>query len=142
MPVLHPSLDAEVDSSRYTVRMEGQIAIHDVPMRDPNPVYGGLWAWAWPNVAFNVYARGLMMERMAPIDHGHTRLDYVYLMPEGEGVSDETMAMSDAVLAEDKFIVERVQQNLAAAIYETGRLSPKHEGCIAAFQRMVRDALT
>jgi choline monooxygenase len=141
VPLLHPSLDAEVDSSRYAVRMEGAVAIHDVPMRDPNPVYGGVWAWAWPNVAFNVYARGLMMERMSPIDHAHTRLDYLYLMPEGENVSDETMAMSDAVLAEDKFVVERVQQNLEAGAYQSGRLSPKHEACIAAFQRMVRSAV-
>lgn len=141
VPLLHPSLDAEVDSSRYAVRMEGAIAIHEVPMRDPSPVYNGLWAWAWPNVAFNVYARGLMMERMSPIDHARTRLDYLYLMPEGETVSEQTMAMSDAVLAEDKFVVERVQQNLDAGIYQVGRLSPKHEGCIAAFQRMVREAL-
>ncbi|MDX2275416.1 MAG: aromatic ring-hydroxylating dioxygenase subunit alpha [Hyphomonadaceae bacterium] len=141
VPLLHPSLDAEVDSSRYAVRMEGAIAIHEVPMRDPNPVYEGLWAWAWPNVAFNIYARGLMLERMSPIDHARTRLNYLYLMPEGETVSDETMKMSDAVVAEDKWVVERVQQNLGAGIYEVGRLSPKHEGCLAAFQRMVRAAL-
>lgn len=141
VPTLHPSLDAEVVSERYGVRMDGHIAIHEVPMRDPNPVYDGLWAWAWPNVAFNTYARGLMMERMSPIDHARTRLDYLYLMPEGEAVSDETMAMSDAVLAEDKWVVERVQQNLSAGVYETGRLSPKHEGCVVAFQRMVRAAL-
>lgn len=141
VPVLHPSLDAEVDSSRYKVRMDGAVAIHEVPMRDPKPVYDGLWAWAWPNVAFNVYASGLMMERISPLDHAHTRLDYLYLMPEGQTVSAETMAMSDAVLAEDKWIVERVQDNLSAGVYDTGRLSPKHEGCIAAFQAMVRGAL-
>ena len=141
VPVLHPSLDAEVKSSRYSVRMDGAVAIHEVPMRDPDPVYEGLWAWAWPNVAFNIYARGLMMERMSPMGPAHTRLDYLYLMPEGEQVPAETLVMSDAVLAEDKWIVERVQENLGAGVYQTGRLSPKHETCLGPFQDRVREAL-
>ena len=141
VPAMHPGLDAEVDASRYVVRMEGRIAIHEVPMRAADAVYDGLWAWAWPNLGINIYARGLMLERMAPNGVGGTRLEYLYLMPAGESVSAATLAMSDAVTAEDKWITERVQENLNAGVYEAGRLSPKHENGVAAFQAFVRASL-
>lgn len=141
VPDVHPSLNAEVDASRYVVTMEGKVAIHEVPMRIEQPVYGGLWAWMWPNLGINIYQKGLMLERMSPEGASGTRLDYIYLMPDGEAVSDETLAMSDAVTSEDIWIVEKVQQNLNAGVYDVGRLSPLHEGAIAAFQSWVRDAL-
>jgi choline monooxygenase len=138
---VHPALAAEMDATRYAVRVEGGVAIHDAPPLKPDAVYDGLWAWIWPNVALNIYRRGLMVERMAPVSLGATRLDYAYLMAPGESVSEETMALSDAVAAEDKWIVERVQQNLDAGAYDAGRLSPRHEGAVAAFQEMVRAAV-
>lgn len=141
VPVLHPTLDAEIVSDQYRVRVDGAVAIHEVPMKDPDPVYDGLWAWVWPNLGFNVYARGLMMERMNPVGHARTQLDYLYLMPEGETVPQATLAMSDAVTAEDRWVTERVQQNLEAGVYLKGRLSPLHEGAVAAFQSMVRAAI-
>lgn len=141
VPVMHPGLDAEVQSDKYTVRMDGRIALHEVPLRAPGAIYEGLWAWAWPNLGINVYARGLMLERMSPVGAHATRLEYTYLMPAGESVPAETLAMSDAVTAEDKWITERVQENLNAGVYTSGRLSPKHEGAVAAFQAFIREAL-
>lgn len=143
VPVLHPSLDAEIDSAGYRVSMDGHVALHEAPQRKPAAVYGGLWAWLWPNLGVNVYGEGegVMIERIAPVGHAATRLDYVYLTPGGKPVSPETLAMSDAVLAEDVGIVEQVQANLDAGVYRTGRLSPRHEGAVAAFQGFVRQAL-
>lgn len=141
VPLIHPALNAEIDATRYSVTMEGRIAIHEAPLRGPNPVYDGLWAWAWPNIGINVYGRGLMFERMSPLGFDKTRLDYIYLTPAGERVSDETMAMSDVVLAEDLWVVERVQENLNADVYVTGRLSSRHEGGVAAFQAFYREAM-
>jgi choline monooxygenase len=141
VPAMHPSLDAEILADQYKVRIEGKVAIHDVPMRTPDPVYDGLWGWVWPNIGINVYRRGLMLERMSAIGHSQTRLDYFYLTPGGEAPDPVTMTMSDQVTAEDKWITERVQENLNAGIYEVGRLSPKHEAAVAAFQDWVRAAL-
>jgi choline monooxygenase len=144
VPQLHPSLDAEIDSGRYRVSVDGLVAVHDAPLRKPDTVYGGLWAWLWPNLGVNVYgeADGVMIERISPIGVAATRLDYLYLTPGGRPVSAEALAMSDAVLAEDRWIVERVQTNLEAGVYRTGRLSPRHEGAVAAFQGLVRSALS
>ncbi len=140
VPLLHPTLDAEVHSDQYTVTVEGRTALHYAPPRDPMGVYDGLWAWVWPNIGVNVYRRGLMIERMSPLGADRTQLDYLYLMPEGDAVPGETLVMADQVTAEDKWIVERVQENLNSGIYEHGRLSPKHEGAIAAFQTWLREA--
>lgn len=140
VPDIHPGLAADIDASRYTAEMDGRVAIHAAPPKDPQAVYEGLWAWLWPNLGFNLYATGLMLERMSPLGHDRTRLDYVYLTQAGEEVAPETLAMSDAVTAEDKRIVERVQENLNAGVYESGRLSPRHEACVGAFQAMVEAA--
>ncbi len=139
VPLLHPALDADVRSDQYTVTVEGRTALHDAPPREPTGIYDGLWAWVWPNIGVNVYRRGMMLERMSPLGAAQTQLDYLYLMPEGQDVPAATLAMADTVTAEDKWIVERVQENLNAGIYQTGRLSPKHEGAIAAFQSWLRE---
>lgn len=140
VPDIHPGLDAEIVSDQYHVTLEGRVALHEAPSRD-GAVYDGVWAWLWPNIAINVYAEGLMIERMSPVDHAHTRLDYTYLTPNGRAVPEATLAMSDQVTAEDKWIAEQVQRNLGAGVYRTGRLSPKHEVAVAAFQAWVRDAI-
>lgn len=140
VPVLHPGLDADIRSEDYRVTVEGRVALHDAPPREAG-VYDGVWAWVWPNIGVNIYQRGLMIERMSPVGHGQTRLDYFYLTPHGEEVAESTFAMSDQVTAEDKWITERVQENLNAGVYRTGRLSQKHEGAVAAFQAWVAAAL-
>ena len=122
--------------------VEGRIAVHEAPLKKADAVYEGPWAWAWPNIGFNVYGSGLMLERMTPLGAKKTRLDYIYLTPEGEVVSDETMAMSDRVLAEDRWVVARVQENLDAGIYQSGRLSSRHEAGVAAFQAFYRQAMS
>jgi choline monooxygenase len=141
VPLLHPSLDAEIDSARYSVTMEGRVALHEVPTRTPDAVYDGLFGWVWPNLGVNIYNVGLMMERMSPVGPAACRLDYIYLMPKGVGVAPETLAMSDVVTAEDVDITQAVQANLDAGVYDTGRLSLRHEVAVAAFQAFVREAL-
>jgi choline monooxygenase len=141
VPVMHPSLDAEIDSDRYAVNMDGYVALHEAPLRRSGAVYDGLWAWLWPNLGVNVYGEGIMLERISPLGHAATRLDYIYLMPDGVEVSDETLAMSDTVTEEDVWITQQVQINLNSDVYEKGRLSTRHEGAVAAFQAFIREAI-
>jgi len=134
---VHPGLAAEVDAARYRVTMEGAIAIHEAPSLNPAAnVYDGLWAWAFPVLGVNVYADGLMMERMWPLGHDRTRLDYLFFFRDGlsQARKDEIFAMSGNVTAEDKAICEAVQVNLNAGIYDRGVLSPTHENGVRWFQ--------
>jgi choline monooxygenase len=51
------------------------------------------------------------------------------------------MDTSEVTTAEDIAITEAVQRNLDAGIYDRGRLSPKHEDCVALFQRLYTRAM-
>jgi choline monooxygenase len=142
VPIVHPALNAAIDASRYEVELRGEIVFHHAPPRAGAPM-SGLWAWMWPCLGVNVYPNGLMMERMWPLDHARTRLDYLYFFPEDlpEAERDSAIASSEVTTVEDIAITEAVQRNLDAGIYENGRLSPKHEAAVALFQRLVTDAL-
>lgn len=135
VPAVHPMLNQAIDASRYEVKIDAPAILHWAPPTDGAPM-SGLWAWLWPCLGVNVYKDGVMMERMWPLDHAHTRLDYLYFFPEGlsEADKERPMASSNIITAEDIWITEAVQRNLDAGIYSTGRLSPKHEQGVAWFQ--------
>jgi choline monooxygenase len=142
IPLVHPFLNSAVDATKYEVDLTAPIVFHQAPPRDGSPV-GGLWAWAWPCLGVNVYADGILMERMWPVSAGVTRLDYLYFFPDGieRAVMERSIAASEITTDEDKKICEAVQRNLNAGIYSTGRLSPKHEMGVGWFQNEVKRAL-
>jgi choline monooxygenase len=137
--VVHPGLAQEVDASRYCVRMEGDIAIHEVPSRGASAE--GVWAWMWPNLAFNVYRGALVVEHMRPDGVGRTSLDYTYLHQPDDPALEASLATTERVTAEDAWICQRVQENLEAGVYQAGVLSPQREGAVAWFQRRVAAAM-
>jgi choline monooxygenase len=141
VPVVHPALNAAIDASRYEAELHEEIVFYYARPRPGVPV-AGLWGWVWPCLGINVYASGLMMERMWPLDHARTRLDYLYFFPENlpQAEREAAMASSEVTTAEDIRITEAVQRNLDAGIYDRGRLSPKHEDGVALFQRRVVEA--
>ena len=139
IPLVHKSLDAEIEMSGYYVKMSGAVAVHEVPTK--SGVNDGLWAWLWPNLAFNVYRYGLMVEHMQPVGHDRTRLDYLYFYDPQSADLDAVLAASDQLTLEDKVICEAVQRNLSAGVYETGVLSPRHEDGVAWFQTRIAQAL-
>jgi choline monooxygenase len=142
IPLVHPSLNVAIDASRYEVEVEANVAFHRAPPSDGAPV-AGLWALLWPALAVNVYNNGVMMERICPIGHAQTRLDYLYFFSEGTSPLEITKAIASSEITtdEDVTITEAVQRNLDAGVYDTGRLSPRHEVGVAWFQNLVRKAL-
>ncbi|MBI3677956.1 MAG: aromatic ring-hydroxylating dioxygenase subunit alpha [Proteobacteria bacterium] len=141
IPVLHPALNASLGST-YGVEIDPPVQFYHATPREGSAV-AGLWAWQWPCLGVNVYADGVLMERMWPVDHGHTKLDYLFLFAEDadEASIRRAVAASEVTTAEDILICEAVQQNLNAGVYEKGRLSPKHEAGVAWFQTQIRRAL-
>jgi choline monooxygenase len=138
--MVHPTLAGQVEASTYRVRMEGQVAIHEVQPK--SGVASGLWAWLWPNLGFNVYQDGVMLEQMLPEGHAGARLDYVYLRKPGDPEGEAAVVSSTRITHEDRWICERVQRNLEAGIYDRGVLSPWHEGAVGWFQDRVREAVS
>jgi choline monooxygenase len=138
--VVHPELSSQIDCDQYTVDVQGQVVVHEAPLKGGGAT-DGLWAWVWPDLGVNVYRHGLMMERMTPIGSDRTRLDYLYFFdPARSDELAEMLVSSDQLTLEDKLICEQVQTNLSAGVYRAGVLSPKHEGAVAWFQARIREA--
>ena len=53
----------------------------------------------------------------------------------------DKVRISGDVVDEDRRICEAVQRNLESGVYDTGRLSPRHENGVHAFQQWVRESL-
>ncbi len=141
IPYIHPRLHREVDVKGYEVRAAERVVTHHAPSRPRvrEPVYDGLWAWLWPNVALNVYGDGLSVERMLPASPTTMRIEYLFLFAEGAD-REAALAMCEEVTDEDRRICEAVQRNLEAGVYDRGRLSPRHEAGVHYFQQQVRRA--
>jgi choline monooxygenase len=145
VPYLHPALHREIDVKGYRIEVGDGFALHHAPPRPSvaAPVYQGFWAWLAPTVAFNVYGAGLSVERIVPTGPETVRLEYLFLFRDGASAAEReaALAMCGQVTAEDQAICETVQRNLRAGVYEAGRLSPRHENGVFAFQERIRAAL-
>jgi choline monooxygenase len=141
IPVLHPMLNSTI-AADYGTEIEPPAQFYRATPKNDAPI-AGLWAWTWPCLGVNVYADGILMERMWPISVDRTRLDYLFLFSEDadEAEIERQIAASLVTTQEDIDICEAVQRNLGAGIYQTGRLSPKHEHGVAWFQKQVLRAI-
>ncbi|MEY3091417.1 MAG: hypothetical protein RIU67_200 [Actinomycetota bacterium] len=141
VPLLHPLLNSAVDMKTYSVEvLDETCCIHRA-----GPIEGstsaGVWLFRYPNLAINVYADGMNIERIVPLSSTRTAVVYDYF---AHDVSEEKMAsmveMSKVTLDEDQAIAELVQRNLDAGVYEAGPLSPRHENALAWFQGRIRQS--
>jgi choline monooxygenase len=144
IPLVHPGLNKEIDAKRYVVDVDERHrwVRHSAPARD-GAVNSGRWLWRWPNLALNLYPDAMNVERFDPVTPERTRLRYSYAFrrPDDRDACDAVIHASAQVTAEDVAICESVQRNLASGAYDTGWLSPRHEGGVVAFQRWIREAI-
>ena len=140
--LLHPSLSRSLDMSTYRVDVPHRsYCIHraNTPSGSPS---GGVWLFRYPNLAVNVYADGMNVERIVPDGPARTRVVYDYFSASNDDAEIERMVeMSNVVLDEDQAICEAVQRNLDAGIYASGPLSPRHEAALAWFQSRIAAAV-
>ena len=118
--------------------------VHSAPARD-GAIYAGKWLWRYPNLALNLYPDGMTSSASSPIGPRSTRIVYDYFFadvsPATAAANAEKVRISGDVVDEDRRICEAVQRNLESGAYDTGRLSPRHENGVYAFQQWVRDSL-
>jgi choline monooxygenase len=141
---IHPGLDREIDAKQYQVILKDRHAVHQAPQRQ-GANYSGLWVWRFPNLALNIYGTGMNIERMVPMGPNRTKLIYNFFFQDVSAAAEPSIqaaiAVSTEVTREDVQICEAVQRNLDSGLYETGRLSPRHENGVWYFQNLVREAL-
>jgi choline monooxygenase len=140
--LLHRSLARALDMSTYRVEVpDDGYCVHTCNTTEGSPS-GGAWLYRYPNLAVNIYADGMNVERIVPVSVDHTQVVYDYFLanPNPESIA-AMVEMSNVVLDEDQAICEAVQRNLDAGIYTRGRLSPKHEAGLAWFQCRIATAV-
>jgi len=135
---LHNKLSQDVDISTYEVSVEQLRVFHQANSRGVEKVYGGIWAWHWPNFALNTYDIGYSIEIITPIDIAHTQVDYFFVLKSDvpENTKNSVYAMCNQVTNEDGQMCQLVQRNLEAKTFFNGPLSPSHEAGIAEFHRI------
>ena len=143
IPFVHPALARAIDTSSYEVHVEDGWIRHSATTREGAST-SGVWLYHWPNLALNLYERGMSVERWLPT--GPTTcdlvLDYCFADPtaDAEVENQRDVDSSTQTCLEDKAICEAVQRNLSAGAYDDGLLSPRHEVGVADFQARVRKA--
>lgn len=142
VPLVHPELNREIIAKEYRVTVGDHFCEHSAPTRS-GAINAGRWLWRYPNLALNIYPEGMNIERIIPVDAGRTRVSYDFFFRDvdARAANDEVVRIACTILDEDRVICERVQHNLAAGVYDTGVLSPRHENGVAAFQQWVRESL-
>lgn len=140
IPLVHPELNRQFDAKRYRVELGDRYCRHHAPARDGSPA-DGRWLFRWPNLAMNIYGDSMNIEVIVPTGPESCAVWYSHFFadPNAPGIAD-VIALADTVLAQDRRIVEAVQRNLAAGVYEGGLLSPRHENGLLQFQDLVRGA--
>jgi len=142
IPLVHPGLNRQIDSTRYEVAVDGPVAVHRAPTRD-GAVTDGAWLWRFPGLALNLYPTGMCLESYWPTGPTTTRVEYTFCFtrdtPPAE--AEAAVASSIAILDEDRTICEAVQRNLASGLADPGPLSPRHERGVAQVRALVDDAL-
>lgn len=144
VPFIHPELNRQIDARAYQVAVHDRWVEHTAPTRD-GAVTAGAWLWRYPNLGLNLYPEGMNVERWLPDGPRRTRVIYDFFFadtsPGAAAANAEIERLGIEVLEEDRRICERVQRNLESGIYGFGRLSPRHENGVHAFQTWVRDDL-
>lgn len=133
--LIHPSLSRALDMKTYRVSVpEDGYCHHTCDTTEGSPS-GGAWLFRYPNLALNIYADGMNVERIIPVDVDTTHVVYdYYSTSEDPAVIDRMLEMSNVVLDEDQIMCEQVQKSIDSGRYSSGPLSDKHEIALQWFQ--------
>jgi len=144
VPLVHPGLHRQIDARDYCVAVHDGWAEHTAPARD-GAIATGVWLWRYPNLGLNLSTEGMNVERWVPDGPRRTRIIYDFFFADVSPATDaarrEVERFGVEVLDEDRRICEAVQRNLESGAYDVGRLSPRHEAGVLAFQQRVRRAV-
>lgn len=142
IPLVHPGLHRQIDSSAYRVEVLDEVTVHSAPTRD-GAVTDGAWLWRFPGFALNLYRTGMSLETYWPTGPTATRVEYTFFSSPDAPAGDAEAAVDNSVrvLDEDRVICEAVQRNLASGVSRPPVLSPRHEDGVALVHALVEQAL-
>ncbi len=152
IPLVHPSLNREIDYRQYITELGERYVLQYAPVREGTAtLYGGndgnqeaVYYWLFPNIMLNIYEGQMQTNVVIPVDVDHTivRFDWFALdsvrSPEAQERWNKLVGFSEEVQAEDASICEIVQGNIGSRAYRSGPYSPKREGGVKLFHSLMR----
>jgi phenylpropionate dioxygenase-like ring-hydroxylating dioxygenase large terminal subunit len=159
--LIHRQLvNSVLDFSSYRIRVFERSQKHfSRPQRGESRAYDfddsmdtefAAW-WLWPNFAFQNYPGGRVhLWQWTPVDAGHTRLTVDWYFPRKQLAGWERELIEHharTTFAEDRVLIESVQQGLTSRGFEPGPLmideqeSRYSEHAVAALQQWWREAM-
>jgi choline monooxygenase len=156
IPIVHPSLNKELDYQNYRVETSRHYSIQHSPIkkRENQRINVGRtstdseaqYFWVFPNLMLNIYPDNYSTNLILPVgvDRTLTVFEWFVDRPETElskAALARTIEFSDEVQVEDIGICETVQKGLRSSIYERGRYSARRENGVHHFHRLLVDYL-
>jgi choline monooxygenase len=151
IPLVHPSLNREIDYRQYITELGERHVLQYAPVREATAtLYGGsgsreaVYYWLFPNIMLNIYEDQMQTNVVIPVDVDHTivRFDWFAPQPLPDQRNDERwnrlVSFSEEVQAEDAGICEIVQLNIGSRAYRPGPYSPKRESGVHLFHTLMK----
>lgn len=160
IPVVHPTLNKEIDYDSYRVEPQRYSSIQHAPLKPVTPgspryydpslakVPEAVYGWVFPNIMLNVYLGQMQTNVVIPVSHDRTVVVFEWFAsnPPADPATDPSwsrlVSFSDEIQDEDVEICERVQRNLRSRVYDRGRYSAKRENGVHHFHSLLHEFLT
>jgi len=155
IPVVHPSLNREIDYARYRTETRSYYSIQHSPIKgsatrlhrdedaDKNKVQ---FSWVFPNLMLNVYPDNYSTNLIVPVGPERTLTVFEWYFrdldrSDVQKALKRTREFSDEIQHEDIAICEAVQRGLRSSTYTSGRYSVKRENGVHHFHGLLTDFL-
>jgi choline monooxygenase len=156
IPIVHQSLNREIDYARYHTETRSYYSIQHSPIKksasrlrkDQNASKNNVqFSWVFPNLMLNVYPDNYSTNLIVPLGPERTLTIfewYFHNLDRGDvqETLKRTIEFSDEIQHEDIAICEAVQVGLRSRTYTNGRYSVKRENGVHHFHGLLADYLT
>lgn len=155
IPIVHPSLNRELDYAQYRTETKRFYSIQHSPVKNANRIRvndqaGGnetQFYWVFPNLMLNVYPDNYSTNLIVPLGPERTLTIFEWYfrdpeLPEVQEKLKQTIEFSDEIQIEDIGICEAVQRGLRSQTYSSGRYSVKRENGVHHFHRLLAEFLS
>ncbi|HEY0321601.1 MAG TPA: aromatic ring-hydroxylating dioxygenase subunit alpha [Pyrinomonadaceae bacterium] len=154
IPIVHPSLNRELDYDEYRTETKRFYSIQYSLIRrdratrlqiDEKTGYTeAQYFWLFPNLMLNIYPDNYSTNLIVPIDEKRTLtvFEWYFLEPEREETKEalsRTIEFSDEIQLEDINICEAVQRGLRSSTYTQGRYSVRRENGVHHFHGLLAE---
>ena len=154
IPVVHPSLNRELDYGQYRTETQRYYSIQHSPIKKVNDAKlrvdpakdnnEAQFYWIFPNLMLNVYPDNYSTNLILPVgpDRCLTVFEWFFRNPDNPDVKkiiNQTIEFSDEIQIEDIAICETVQRGLRSRTYNTGRYSVKRENGVHHFHGLLAE---